>query len=210
MKTLTIALAATALTATVASATSVADFDQNGDRFASFAEVTAVNPTIDRNDFRDIDLNRDNRLSATEVQLGEATLNRGTAPVGTFLSTTDISGGSFVSYGELQAAYPGVPTSQLRVIDINKDGRISAVELAAGQADLNVYEAGGSQVVVSLDSIDADGSGFASLAELQGAYPKLTANDLREIDTNRDGRLSFNELYDPNAVGFLGQKQISP
>ncbi len=207
MKTLAITLAATALTATVASAASVADFDQNGDRFASFAEVTAVNPTIDRNDFRDIDVNRDNRLSASEVQAGQAVLNRGQNPVGTFLSTTDISGGAFVSYGELQAAYPGVPTSTVRIIDGNKDGRISAVELAAGQADLGVYEAGGGGILVSLDSIDTDGSGFASLGELQTAYPKLTANDLRFFDANRDGRVSFNEFYSSDAIEVLGKNK---
>ena len=207
MKTLAIALAATALTASVASAASVADFDQNGDRFASFAEVTAANPTIDRNDFRGIDTNRDNRLSASEVQAGEAILNRGVSPVGSFLSTTDISGVAFVSYDELQAAYPGVPTSQLRIIDGNKDGRISAVELAAGQAALSVYEAGGSSILVSLDSVDADGSGFASLGELQVAYPGLSADDLRFFDTNRDGRVNFTEFYSADAIEVLGKNK---
>ena len=134
MKTLAIALTATALTATVASAASVADFDANGDRFASFAEVTAVNATIDRNDFRDIDVNRDNRLSASEVQAGEAVLGRGMNATGTVLSVADISGGSFVSYDQLQAAYPGLPTSQVKIIDLNKDGRIHSVELAAASS----------------------------------------------------------------------------
>ena len=207
MKTLAITLAATALTATVASAASVADFDQNGDRFASFAEVSAVNSTIDRNDFRGIDTNRDNRLSASEVQAGQSVLNRGKSSTGTVLSTSDISGGSFVSYGELQAAYPGLPTSQVKIIDLNKDGRIHSVELAAAQADLNVYEAGGSSILVSHDVVDADGSGFASLAELQGSYPGLTANDLRVFDANRDGRISFNEFYAPAAVETLGKNK---
>ena len=206
MKTLVLAIATTALTATVATAASVADFDQNGDRFASFAEVTAVNGKIDRNDFREIDVNRDNRLSASEVQAGEAILSRGMDATGTFLSTADISGGAFVSYGELQAAYPGLPTSQVRIIDGNKDGRISAVELAAGQASLSVYE-GGSQILVSLDSVDADGSGFASLGELQSVYPGLTANDLRFFDVNRDGRVSFNEFYSTGAIEVLGKNK---
>lgn len=206
MKTLALALATTALTASVAAAASVADFDQNGDRFASFAEVTAVNATIDRNDFRGIDTNRDNRLSASEVQAGEAVLGRGTDATGTFLSTHDISGGAFVSYSELQGAYPGLPTSQARIIDINKDHRISAVELAAGQAELSVYE-NGSQILVSLDSIDADGSGFASLSELQASYPNLSSNDLRFFDVNRDGRISFNEFYSGDAIEVLGKNK---
>lgn len=206
MKTLALAIATTALTATVATAASVADFDQNGDRFASFAEVTAVNATIDRNDFRGIDTNRDNRLSATEVQAGQSVLGRGTDATGTFLSTADISGDAFVSYSELQSAYPGLPTSQARIIDANKDGRISAVELAAGQADLSVYE-NGSQILVSLDSVDVDGSGFASLGELQTAYPGLSANDLRFFDGNRDGRVSFTEFYSSEAIEVLGKNK---
>ena len=81
------------------------------------------------------------------IRRSRAGLSDPNRPVGSFLSTTDISGGAFVSYDELQAAYPGVPTSQVRIIDGNKDGRISAVELAAGQADLSVYEAGGSSIL---------------------------------------------------------------
>ena len=206
MKTFALTLAA-ALTATAASAVSVSEFDQNGDHFASFAEVAAVNPTLDRNDFRGIDVNRDNRLSANEVQNGEDVLTRGTDVVGTFLSTADISGGAFVSYDQLQAAYPGVPTSALHIIDTNRDGRISAPELAGGQSDLSIYEANGSDVLVSLSTLDVDGSGFASLGELQAQYPDLTANDLRDFDTNRDGRISFAELYDPNAVSVLGKNK---
>lgn len=206
MKTLALALATTALAATAATAGALAEFDANGDRFASFAEVTAVNPLVNRQDFRDIDINRDRRLSASEVQAGEAVLGRGTAPTGAFLSTQDISGGSFVSPAELQAAYPGLPASQVRIIDRNKDNRISAVELAAAQDDLGVYETG-SSILVSLNSIDTDGSGFASLGELQSAYPGLSRNDLRFFDTNRDGRINFTEFYAPEAIEVLGKNK---
>ena len=208
MKTFALALATTALTATVASAASISDFDQNGDRFASFSEVVAVNPTVDRNDFREIDTNRDNRLSSTEVQAAgaETVLDRGMNATGTVLSTRDISGGSFVTPAELQAAYPGLPTSQVRIIDQNKDNRISSVELAAAQGDLSVYEQG-SQILVSLNSIDTDGSGFASLSELQTAYPSLRSNDLLSFDVNRDGRISFNELYSADAIEVLGENK---
>lgn len=208
MKTFALALATTALTASAVSAASLGDFDQNGDRFASYDEVSAVNPAVSRSDFRDIDINRDNRLSANEIQAAGAqtVLDRGKNATGTVLSTRDISGGSFVSLSELQAAYPGLPTTQARIIDLNKDGRVSAVELANARSDLGVYE-NGSQILVSLDSIDADGSGFASLGELQSAYPGLTANDLLYFDTNRDGRIAFNELYSEDAIRILGEKK---
>ena len=56
----------------------------------------------------------------------------------------------------------------------------------------------------SPDVVDTDGSGFASLAELQAVYPGTTANDLRIFDVNRDGRIAFNEFYAPLAVETLG------
>ena len=55
MKTLVMALATTALTATAAAAAGIGSVDQNGDNFASKAELTAVYPTLSSADFRDID-----------------------------------------------------------------------------------------------------------------------------------------------------------
>lgn len=210
MKTLALALATTAIAATAASAMSVESFDANGDRFATFAEVTAVNPLVNREQFREIDTNRDNRLSATEIDApgAETILNRGMRPAGTVRSVADISGGAFASRSDLTAAYPGLTASEFRIIDANKDNRVSSTELYASsaQAILGQYEAG-SSVLVSLDAVDTDGSGFASLGELQGVYSHLDANDLREIDVNRDGRISFNELYAPGVSEVLGRNK---
>lgn len=209
MKTLALAIAATALTATVASASSIGQFDSNGDRFASFAEVTAVNPKIGRSDFRDLDTNRDGRLSATEVQApgAQGILKRGTG--GTAVrDTISISGGRFVSEAELRLAYPGLTAIDFDQIDINRDNRLSAVELysANAQSVISRYDSG-SSILVTLDSVDADGSGFASLSELQTQYPRLSENDFRWIDKNRDNRVSFNELYDLDAIEVLGKNR---
>ncbi|MEM6388106.1 MAG: hypothetical protein AAF718_17925, partial [Pseudomonadota bacterium] len=210
MKTLALAIATTALTAAAASAMSVGTFDQNGDRFVSFGEVTAVNPLIDRNDFRELDVNRDNRLSSVELNApgAEAILDRGTSAAGTVRSVADISGGSFVSEAQLAAAYPGLKASEFRIIDANNDNRVSSVEIYAADAQdiLNQHESGNG-ILVSLDAVDTDGSGFASLAELQSVYPGTTANDLRVFDVNRDGRIAFNEFYAPLAVETLGKNK---
>ena len=211
MKTLALALATTALAATAASAMSVEAFDQNGDRFASYAEVTAVNPKVSRSEFRDLDINRDRRLSSVELQApgAEAILERGMNTAGTVLSVADISGGSFVTEGQLAAAYPGLKSHEFNIIDTNKDGRVSSVEIYADAAQdiLNEHEAGNGGVLVSLDAVDTDGSGFASLAELQSVYPGTTANDLRLFDVNRDGRIAFNEFYSQDAVETLGKNK---
>ena len=210
MKTLALALATTALAATAASAMSVSTFDQNGDRFVSFAEVTAVNPLVNRQEFRDLDVNRDNRLSSVELNApgAEAILDRGTAASGTVLSVADISGGSFATEAQLKAAYPGLKSVEFDIIDANNDNRISSVEIYASDAqDILSQHESGNGVLVSLDAVDTDGSGFASLAELQAVYPGTTANDLRVFDVNRDGRIAFNEFYAPLAVETLGKNK---
>ncbi len=210
MKTLALAIATTALTAAAASAMSVDAFDANGDRFVSYAEATAVNPLVTRQDFRDLDVNRDNRLSAVEFNAAgaEAILGRGTSAAGTVLSVSDLSGGSFVTEGQLVAAYPGLKAHEFDLIDANNDNRVSSVEIYASDAQdiLNQHE-GGNGILVSLDAVDVDGSGFASLAEIQAVYPGTTANDLRVFDVNRDGRIAFNEFYAPLAVETLGKNK---
>lgn len=207
MKTFALAIVTTALTATAVSAASIGDFDSNGDRFVSFDEVVAANPLLDRNDFRGIDANRDNRLSASELQAAgaQAILKRGTG--GTAVrSTVSISGGSFVSEAMLAAAYPGLTANDFDRIDRNNDNRVSAVELydADSQAIVSRYDADG-QILVSLENLDLDGSGFVSLSELQGRYPGLSAADFNWIDTNRDNRVSYNELYQLDAIEVLGK-----
>jgi len=210
MKTLALALATTAIAATAASAASLGDFDLNGDRFVSYQEATSVNPKVERQEFRSIDVNRDNRLSSVELQAPgvEAILGRGKGGSAGVQSVADISGGSFVTESQLAAAYPGLKGHEFDIIDTNNDGRVSSTEIYASAAQdiLSEHEAG-EGILVSLDAVDTDGSGFATLAELQVAYPGTSANDLRVFDTNRDGRISFNEFYAPEAVETLGKNK---
>jgi hypothetical protein len=210
MKTLALALATTALAATAASAASIAEFDLNGDRFVSFQEATSVNPKVERQEFRSIDVNRDNRLSSVELQAPgvEAILDRGKGGTAGVRSVADISGGAFVSEGQLTAAYPGLKGHEFDIIDTNNDGRVSSTEIyaSAAQSILSEHDNGGG-ILVSLNSVDTDGSGFATLAELQVAYPGTSANDLRTFDVNRDGRIAFNEFYAPAAVEILGRNK---
>ena len=162
------------------------------------------------NEFRDLDTNRDRRLSSVELNApgAEVILERGQRANGTVLSVADISGGSFASEAELVAAYPGLSSSEFDIIDANNDNRVSANEIYAPAAqDILGQHETGNRILVSLDRVDVDGSGFASLAELQAVYPGTTANDLREFDVNRDGRISFGELYSIEAIKVLGQNR---
>lgn len=209
MKTLALAIATTALTATVASAAGIGAVDQNGDRFATKAELAAVYPTITTSDFRDLDLNRDNRISASEITApgAEAILNKHVAaPSVMDVRDIDTNGDGFASQSELAAAYPGFRASDFDDVDANDDGRVSAVELYAADAQSVVsrYEQG-SSILVSLDSVDTDGSGFASYGELAVAYPNLSFVDFNRFDANDDKRISFDELYSLDAIEVLGK-----
>jgi len=210
MKTLALAIATTALTATVAAAAGVADFDQNGDNFASKAEVAAVNATLTSNDFRDLDINRDNRLSNAEITAPGASqiLNRGTTSAAPVRSVAALGGGSFVSEAQLAAAYPGLSSVVFDQIDLNGDNRVSSVELYASDAQevLGRYE-GGNGILVSLSSVDVNGDRFATLGELQAAYPGLSANDITGVDLNDDNRISFTEFYAPEAISIFGKNK---
>ena len=209
MKTLALAIATTALTATVASAAGIGAIDQNGDRFASKAEITAVYPTLSANDFRDLDLNRDNRISAVEITApgASAILNKHVAGVSVRgVADIDANGDGFASFGELAAAYPGFGANDFDDIDANNDGRVNFVELYAPVAQdvVSRYDAG-SSILVSLDAVDTDGSGFASLNELVAKYPSLLAVDFQRLDADDDNRISFSELYQLEAIEVLGK-----
>jgi hypothetical protein len=198
MKTLALTIAASTLATAALAAGDIADFDRNGDRFATQAEVVAVLPGLTSSDFRRIDLNDDRRVSASEIATGTAqsVLGRHTGVAGAMsLSSVDTNGDSFVDFTELAAAYPGVSPVDFRQIDINDDNRLSNVELTAGHEWVARYNPATEAQVTSLAAIDTDGSNFADFGEVQAAYPGLSGFDFDDLDTNKDNRISFSELY---------------
>ena len=60
-------MAALMATATAATAMKATDLDIDGDGFASLGELRQIFPGFSSNDFRDIDVNRDRRLSKAEL-----------------------------------------------------------------------------------------------------------------------------------------------
>lgn len=211
MKTLALAIATTALTATAATAgVSIADVDQNGDRFASVSELTAVYPGLKSADFNDIDMNDDRRISANELLSGVAQTVLGkyaqAANEVAGISAIDTDNSGQLSAAELAAAYPGFGATDFDDIDMNDDRRVSANELYSpvGQAVVTRFEAGAMEAV-SLSEVDTDGSRFVTFDELNAAYPGVSALDFRAIDGNRDNRISLNELYASGTLTVLGR-----
>lgn len=110
----------------------LSDIDANGDRFASESELGSVYKGVTTNEFRLIDTNNDNRVSASELYapLAQAMLNRYEMS-GRDLVTimqVDTDDDAFASFAELTAIFPGLSRSEFDIIDINGDNRISSTE----------------------------------------------------------------------------------
>ncbi|PRY95502.1 EF hand domain-containing protein [Hasllibacter halocynthiae] len=140
------AAAAAALAGTAAHAVQdIADVDLNGDGFASFGELRASYPGLQRVFFDDVDTNDDNRIDASELVAPEAqtVLSRyepaDANVVG--IRVIDADGDGLVSYDELERSYPGLQQGYYGRIDANGDGLVDANELYADevQAELNRY-----------------------------------------------------------------------
>jgi hypothetical protein len=210
MKGFTLTIAATILSTTAAfAATSIADYDTDGDGFVSLTEIETVFPGFTGSDFRTVDGNRDNRLSAVELQNPEirAVVAR-YEPSGRSLSALaalDTDGNGFAAFDELAVAYPGLTAGDYRRIDTNGDNRVSFGELYALPAQDLLARAATPAEGIDLAGIDADGDGFADFGELQAAYPGLRAGDFRALDLNGDNRLGATELYTLDAGVVLGR-----
>ena len=212
MKRIALTLAATILSTTAAvAATDIATLDADGDGFASVAEVNAAFPGFSRSDFRQLDGNRDNRISAVELQQPDARgiVGRYTAGVGASvvgISAIDTNGNGFASFAELQATYPGLSAVEFDRIDSNDDNRVSFDELYSplAQATVSLHDATSSQVSV-LSQVDTNGDSFAGYGELLAAYPGLNAADFRLIDANNDNRISRNEFLRIETQDVLGR-----
>lgn len=197
-------------TATAATAMKATDLDIDGDGFASITEVRQIFPGFSSNDFRDIDGNRDRRLSASELNAAGTSAVIGkyesTMSIVHGLSDIDTNGDRFASREELNAVYNGLNDQEFREIDVNRDNRVNATELyrPMAQAFLSRYEMGGRDVITIMQ-VDTDDDAFASFSELQSVYPKLSAADFNLVDNNGDNRVSATEYYSPENQAIFDQ-----
>ena len=86
--------------------------------------------------FNEIDGNGDNRLSYSEYYTSETQTAIAQCQASTFadLGSMDKDGDKFLSMEELKVGYPKATSSDFRTIDLNRDNRISSVELLAPTA----------------------------------------------------------------------------
>lgn len=210
MKRIALTALATAMIASGAQAMMVGDLDIDGNGFATKAEIAQLIPNFRASDFRAIDLNDDNRISANELQSPgvRQVISRyeASSAVVHSISEVDQNGDRFLTMDELGAVYTGLTSSEFNDIDANKDRRVSANELYAplAQALVSRHEMA-PFATVTIMSVDSDDNHFASFDELQGAFPGLSEIDFENIDLNGDNRVASKEFYDPMSQSILNR-----
>lgn len=110
--------------------------DDNEDGFMSFEDMQHVYPSLTMESFDQIDANKDQRLSYAEFYTPETqtALAQCSEPHFVNLADMDANGDKFLSMDELKIGYPGATPDDFGTIDLNKDNRVSAVELLAPTA----------------------------------------------------------------------------
>ena len=111
--------------------------DPDSDGFMSYEDMVRVHPSLTRNTFQEIDSNGDNRLSYAEFYTNETQVAIAQCSESTFMDLADLdtNGDRFLSMEELKGGYPKVTNADFDTIDLNKDNRISSVELLAPTAE---------------------------------------------------------------------------
>ena len=122
------------------------------------------------------------------------------------LQDLDMSGDSFATYEEVRNAIPEMDRVDFDAIDTNNDQRLSSEEVSAPDAQtVLVQHAMRAIKERPIALVDQDGDGFMSYDDLKRVHPSLTMNSFESIDTNNDGRLSYNEYYTLEAQTALAQ-----
>ena len=189
-------------------AVTIQDLDVTGDNFVSFEEIKNAMPRMDMVDFKRIDTNSDNRLSAEEISDSAAQTRLAQHQVLSMkerpLTLLDADGDGFMSYEDVARVYPNLTKVTFQSVDKNSDGRLSYDEYYTTDTQIALAQCEESSFL-DLASMDADGDNFLSMDELKGGYPKVTASDFRTIDLNSDNRVSAMELLAPTAQCLEGK-----
>ncbi len=207
MKRIAITAAATALSATALfAATDIGMLDTDGDNFVSKTELMTAFPEFDASFFDEIDANRDNRLSAAELETAGAQtiLSRYGAEAQSNMPA-EAGASGFESYAEMAAMYPAMTQIDFDEIDENNDGRLSAAELQTPMGNEIIARIDVTTTVPGVGSMDTDGDNFVSFEELQVVYPKVPQLEFDSVDANTDGRLDSEELSGADALAMLNR-----
>jgi hypothetical protein len=209
MKRLTATTALLALAAAPAcAAVTLQDIDVTGDSFATFEEVRNAMPRMELDDFHEVDLNGDNRLSAEEIREPKAqnlfAQHQVLSRKERVLSLLDADGDGFMSFEDMTRVYPSMTMVTFDQIDGNKDHRLSYAEFYTPKTQTAIAQCA-KPSYMNLADMDQDGDKYLSMEELKVGYPGATPYDFDTIDLNKDNRVSAVELLAPTAECLIGK-----
>lgn len=121
------------------------------------------------------------------------------------LEDVDLNGDSFLSMEEAKSIYPDLSVVSFRDIDLNGDNRISAEEINTVEAQTVLDQFTPSEVSANRIVLDDDADGFISLEDMRRGYPMFSALDFEDVDTNDDNRVSYEEIYAPEAQDLIAR-----
>lgn len=209
MKRFTMLMAATALTTTAAFAqtvTGVMDLDTDNDDFLSFEELSAAYPDLTQLNFEEIDENDDNRISSQEMYATEAQDILARADYDPELRiNADMDGDGFASYEEMTVIFEGLTPEDFEEMDNNDDERLSQFEIYDTESQDILARYPVMQSVADIHRLDLNDDRYLSLMEMRVAFPGFNAVDFEDIDQNDDNRVSFTELYAPEAQEIVSR-----
>lgn len=118
----------------------------------------------------------------------------------------DATGDQFASFEEVTNAIPKMDMVDFKAIDANGDMRLSAEEINETDAQnrLSQHSMLG-QVDRPIRNLDPDGDGFIGWNDMARVYPTMTQLTFDGVDKNDDGRLSYEEFYDPDTQVAIAQ-----
>jgi hypothetical protein len=207
MKRFTTILLTTALTGSAALAvTGVADVDLDNDDFVSFEELSAAYPGITPLNFEEMDDNDDNRLNSTEMySLTAQNILARHDPDPQVRVDVDTDNDGFASYEEMAVVFEGLTPGDFEEMDNNDDNRLSQFEIYDLESQTILARYPFMESVADVQQIDIDGDRFLNFMELRIAYPGLSDIEFEEMDQNDDNRISFTELYAPDAQTIVSR-----